>query len=131
MATLPTCQLAVSWYPIFDYKAGDGGGSGIVTNLGNGRLQLTFDPTRLNIPALNYKTASIFGIPIPPPLNIAIIPQRFEGTVDTNSGEMQLNFLARFEFTAGACFGVVVVVVVGGGQRLFVVCGLAWQDCVG
>lgn len=154
MSTLPTCQLAVSYYPIFDYKAGDGGGRGTVKDLGSGKLQLTFDPTgdsarlgsgggacihanssercssrpdasqedsppschpaapqnpllppllppALNIPALNYKTASIFGIPIPPPLNIAIIPQRFEGELDTATGEMRLNFLARFEFTAG------------------------------
>jgi hypothetical protein len=31
-------------YPIFAYNAGDGGGSGVVEDLGGGRLQLTFDP---------------------------------------------------------------------------------------
>ncbi|KAI8474316.1 MAG: hypothetical protein J3K34DRAFT_408169 [Monoraphidium minutum] len=104
MKTLPTCQLAVSWYPIFAYKAQDGGGSGTVKDLGGGKLQLTFDPAELNIPALNYKTASIFGVPIPPPLNIAILPQRFEGTLDTITGIMELNFLSRFEFTAGSLY---------------------------
>jgi hypothetical protein len=57
----------------------------------------------LTIPALNYKTASIFGVPIPPPLNIAITPQRFEGELDPATGIMELSFLAKFVFTAGAC----------------------------
>jgi hypothetical protein len=44
MATLPTCQLAVSIYPTFAYKAQDGGGAGTVKDLGGGVLGLTFDP---------------------------------------------------------------------------------------
>jgi hypothetical protein len=44
MATLPTCQLAVSYYPTFAYKAQDGGGAGRVRDLGGGKLGLTFDP---------------------------------------------------------------------------------------
>ena len=44
MRTLPTCKLAVSYYPTFAYNAGDGGGEGRVRDLGGGRLQLTFDP---------------------------------------------------------------------------------------
>lgn len=43
-----------------------------------GTLFLRFDTSSLLIPDLNYKTASIFGIPIPPPLNIAITPVRLE-----------------------------------------------------
>lgn len=101
MRTLPTCKLAVSWYPIFSYNAAEGGGDGSVEDLGGGRSKLTFDPQALNIPALNYKTASIFGVPIPPPLNIAIVPQRFEGTLDRGTGVMELSFLAEFRFTAG------------------------------
>lgn len=111
MATLPTCQLAVSWYPMFAYKAQDGGGEGTVQDLGDGRLKLTFDPAGLNIPALNWRTASIFGVPIPPPLNIAINPQRLEGTLDTKSGVMELSFLARFEFTAGSLYSAPPLIV--------------------
>lgn len=32
----------------------------------------------LYIPALNWRTASVLGLPIPPPLNIAIRPNKFE-----------------------------------------------------
>ena len=63
---------------MFKYNAGGGGGSGTVVDQGNGQLQLTFDPQQLNIPALNWRTASVFGIPIPPPLQIAIQPLKFE-----------------------------------------------------
>ncbi|GBF96169.1 hypothetical protein Rsub_08917 [Raphidocelis subcapitata] len=104
MSTLPTCELAVAVYPRFKYNAADGGGSGRVADLGGGKLRLTFDPAELNIPALNWRTASIFGVPIPPPLNIAIVPQRFEGTLDRATGVMELSFLARFEFTAGSLY---------------------------
>jgi hypothetical protein len=30
------------------------------------------------IPPLNWKSATLFGVPIPPPLNIRIEPQRLE-----------------------------------------------------
>lgn len=32
----------------------------------------------LLIPALNWRTARVLGLPIPPPLNIAIRPNRFQ-----------------------------------------------------
>jgi hypothetical protein len=32
----------------------------------------------LLIPALNWRTARVLGLPIPPPLNIAIRPNKFE-----------------------------------------------------
>jgi hypothetical protein len=32
----------------------------------------------LLIPDLNWRTASVFRLPIPPPLNIAIRPNKFE-----------------------------------------------------
>lgn len=32
----------------------------------------------LLIPDLNWRTASVLGVPIPPPLNIAIRPNKFE-----------------------------------------------------
>jgi hypothetical protein len=41
--TTSACELAVSVYPMFSYNAAGGGGSGTVTDLGNGKLQLIFD----------------------------------------------------------------------------------------
>lgn len=35
-------------------------------------------PAELLIPALNWRTASVLGLSIPPPLNIAIRPNKFE-----------------------------------------------------
>ncbi len=75
LRTLSDCKLAVSVYPTFSYNAAGGGGSGSVSPGNDGLLRLTFDPSSLDIPAINYQHASILGVPIPPPLNIAIVPQ--------------------------------------------------------
>lgn len=75
--TRSDCELAVSWYPRFSYDAGGGGGwTSDVQRLPDGRFSVAFDPMTLQIPDLNYTTARIFGIPIPPPLNIAILPTK-------------------------------------------------------
>jgi hypothetical protein len=104
--TLPDCELAVSIYPRFAYDAGGGGGTGTAAPLpgAESALAVEFDPSTLAIPALNFKTASIFGLPIPPPLNIAITPRRLAGTVQPATGIVQLEFDAQFEFTAGPLY---------------------------
>jgi hypothetical protein len=54
---------------------------GAVQRLAGGdasKLRLHFDAQQLRIPDLNWRTASVFGVPIPPPLNIAIRPSKFE-----------------------------------------------------
>ena len=33
---------------------------------------MEFDPTTIDIPALNFRTTRVLGLPIPPPLKIAI-----------------------------------------------------------
>jgi hypothetical protein len=78
LVTKSDCELAVSIYPMFKYNAVGGGGSGTVQPLGGDMYSLKFDASTLVIPALNYKTASILGLPIPPPLNIAIVPSKLE-----------------------------------------------------
>ena len=75
LSTLSDCQLAVSVYPTFSYDAGGGGGSGSVRQGSDGLLHLTFDPATLDIPSINWQHAKILGIPLPPPFNIAIVPQ--------------------------------------------------------
>lgn len=61
-------------------------------------------PPCSNIPPINAQHASILGVPVPPPLNIAIVPRRLEGTVDPATGRIDLDFLASFEFTAGPLY---------------------------
>jgi len=104
--TLPDCELAVSIFPSFAYNAGGGGGAGTAAPLpgADAAIAVQFDPTTLRIPDLNFGTASIFGLPIPPPLNIAIQPKRLAGTVQPASGIVQLDFDAEFRFTAGPLY---------------------------
>ncbi|KAI7845234.1 hypothetical protein COHA_001278 [Chlorella ohadii] len=119
LSTLADCELAVSVFPTFSYNAAGGGGTGSVTERDDGLLNIVFDPATLNIPPINAQHASIIGIPIPPPLNIAIVPQasgagccwgkaarglRLEGTLDPATGRVDLDFLASFEFTAGPIY---------------------------
>ncbi|GFH27410.1 uncharacterized protein HaLaN_25727 [Haematococcus lacustris] len=58
-------------------------------------------PQAVIIPDLSWRTASLFKVPIPPPLNIAITPLKLEGTVDLATGQMELQFDANFVFSAG------------------------------
>lgn len=104
LKTKNDCELGISFYPRFRYNAVGGGGWGSVTDLGNGKLQLVFDTTVLVIPDFSFRTASMFGLPVPPPLNIAIKPLRLEGVLDQNTGEVNLNFDADFYFSAGPVY---------------------------
>ncbi|KXZ42642.1 hypothetical protein GPECTOR_128g545 [Gonium pectorale] len=105
LKTRQDCELAVSFYPRFRYNALGGGGWGTVTDLGDGKLHLSFDTSVLVIPDMSYRTATLMGLlPIPPPLNIAIRPVSLEGVLDTRSGEVNLNFESDFYFTASSLY---------------------------
>ncbi|GAB4820476.1 hypothetical protein N2152v2_007522 [Parachlorella kessleri] len=110
LRTLRDCQLAVSVYPTFDYNAAGGGGQGTVATQGD-LLHVTFDPASLQIPPIKYSTTAILGIPIPPPLEIAIRPRKLEGTVNPATGEAELEFLADFAFTAAPLYTAAPLVV--------------------
>jgi hypothetical protein len=110
--TLSDCQLAVSIYPTFGYNAAGGGGTGTVTqDPVSGLLNIVFDAETLVIPPITYATSTVLGIPIPPPLKIAIIPKTLEGTINPETGEANLTFLAGFEFTAGPLYTAPPLVV--------------------
>lgn len=51
-----------------------------------------------------YSTSAVLGIPIPPPLKISILPEKLQGTIDPTTGETNLDFLARFEFTVASLY---------------------------
>lgn len=79
MRTLADSQLAVSIYPAFSYNSLGGGGiATAVQEPGSDRVYLTFDTSVLNIPSVTGRTASVLGIPIPPPFVIAVKPTRLE-----------------------------------------------------
>ena len=112
LKTLSDCQLAVSIYPTFGYNAGGGGGNGsVVQDPSTGLLNVSFDPKSLIIPPITYATSTVLGIPIPPPLKIEIIPEKLSGTIDPETGEANLDFLAEFKFTAGPLYTAPPLVV--------------------
>mmetsp|Transcript_13040 Transcript_13040/g.39505 ORF Transcript_13040/g.39505 Transcript_13040/m.39505 type:complete len:264 (+) Transcript_13040:221-1012(+) len=101
MRTKQDCALAVSIYPRFSYDARGGGGTAQATPVsGSQRLQLGFDIDTLSIPDVSYDTARILGLPLPPIFRIAIQPLSLQGTVDRGTGKVELQFEARFNFTA-------------------------------
>jgi hypothetical protein len=68
---------------------------------GEGVQQLVFDPAALCIPPLNSHTTRVLGLPLPPGLEIAIAPEHLAGTLAPESGELELQFKARFRFRIG------------------------------
>ena len=76
--TQSDCELAVSIYPMFAYNASSGTGFATSERQEDGRMHVTFDPSKLTIPDLNWRTTRILGLPLPPPFNIAIQPRKLE-----------------------------------------------------
>lgn len=123
MRTRPGCRLAISIYPSFTYDSSGGGGDAAVSPAGSGSapalpacvpppppgaLAVSFDPARLSIPALDWRTTRFLGLPLPPGLEIAITPITLAGWVDRESGRVALAFDASFQFSA---FGLCVLIV--------------------
>eukprot|EP01023_Acetabularia_acetabulum_P055274 TRINITY_DN6368_c0_g1_i6.p2 TRINITY_DN6368_c0_g1~~TRINITY_DN6368_c0_g1_i6.p2 ORF type:complete len:223 (-),score=29.67 TRINITY_DN6368_c0_g1_i6:224-892(-) len=106
LRTLSDCQLAVAIYPMFGYNAEGGGGVGRAildeqNENGTSRYDLLWEPSQIFIPDLTYQTTTFLGIPLPPPLKIAIVPQKLEGWWEQESGEAQLLFSSNFNFSIG------------------------------
>lgn len=104
LSTLSDCSLAVSVYPKFSYNASGGGGRGRVVSQEGDILHVEFDANTLNIPPIDYASTKVIGVPIPPPLQIRIIPKELKGTVNRRTGETNLNFDALFQFDAGSLY---------------------------
>ncbi len=97
LTSLPDCKLAIGSYPIFSYNASNGGGQGTIkSNSQDGLQNIWFDPIEFNVPPLNSKTTRLLGVPLPPGIEINIFLDLLEGTIDQLSGEISLQFEARF-----------------------------------
>lgn len=91
--------LAIGVYDGFRYDGSGGGGSGDCDQAdAQGWSVVRFDPATLMIPALNWRTTRLFGLPLPAGLSIAIQPQRLEGHWQPGTGMLRLHFEARFRF---------------------------------
>ncbi|CAN8264704.1 unnamed protein product [Cochlearia groenlandica] len=106
--TIGTGKLGISRYPDFEYSPQGGSGAGTATKLAgdenratNSEFSVSFDVGTLYIPPLTSQTTKFLGFPLPPFLRIDLSPEIFEGRIDPESGKVELEFTARFCFTAG------------------------------
>ncbi|MFS8015358.1 hypothetical protein Hanom_Chr15g01355461 [Helianthus anomalus] len=106
--TLGACKLGISRYPDFVYNAQGGEGSGIGKKMVgvdfNGETSVDFDVTTLYIPPLTTATTKFLGLPLPPFLKIAIVPEIFRGIINLESGKVDLKFKAKFWFSMGSIY---------------------------
>jgi hypothetical protein len=105
LTTLAGCGLAIGGYPRFGYNASGGGGTGRLEPPDDaGRQALGFDPQQLQIPPLDGRSTRLLGLPLPPGLSIAIVPEQLAGHWQPASGQLQLRFRARFRFRLGGLY---------------------------
>ena len=97
LKSLKGCKLAIGNYPYFDYDASGGGGDASLIHRDKDSNQyLIFDPNNFSIPALNWRTCKILGLPIPPGIEIIMCLDKLEGTYNQAKGDISLEFESRF-----------------------------------
>jgi hypothetical protein len=65
---------------------------------------LSFAPEQLMIPTLNWRTTRLLGLPLPPGIAIAIVPERLQGHWQPDTGAVELAFRARFRFSLAGLY---------------------------
>ncbi|KAK7270817.1 hypothetical protein RJT34_26266 [Clitoria ternatea] len=104
------CKLGISRYPDFEYDAEGGMGTGTGAKVTenpiptNNDLVVSFDIETLYIPPLTSSTTRFLGLPLPPFLKIDIVPEAFQGSINQESGQVGLEFKAKFLFSAGSLY---------------------------
>ena len=97
LTSLKGCRLAIGSYPHFHYNATNGGGKGVVVNSNTKNIQhITFSPETFTIPPLDWRSTRVSAVPLPPGLTIKMYLNTLEGTINQETGEIILNFEARF-----------------------------------
>ncbi|MDA9098396.1 hypothetical protein N9L76_05605 [bacterium] len=102
-ATRPT--LGVSAWPDFDYDASGATTLGAVDAPDDNHpdaVRLRFDVRTFQGVSVNGKTTAVFGVPLPPGVNIDIVPVSLHGWLDPATGACALDFDAQFR---GSIFG--------------------------
>lgn len=95
--TLRDSELAIGRYPKFAYNSTGGGGGGIAEKKHGGLCSITFDAQQLYIPDVCFTTTKVFGVPLPPGVRIRIQPKTFQGTLNLDTGQIDMEFYAQFE----------------------------------
>ncbi|XP_057527974.1 uncharacterized protein LOC130806792 [Amaranthus tricolor] len=104
--TLGDCKLGIGRYPDFEYDAKGGFGTGIgkYDDDLNGKIMVNFDVDKLYVPPLTSGTTKFLGLPLPPFLRIDIVPDMFSGSIDKETGKIDLEFKANFWFSMGTIY---------------------------
>lgn len=105
LETQAGCQLVIAGYPPFSYDARGGGGLSSALpdpDASSNTLPLEFPAQDLMIPPMDSSRARFLGLPLPPGLSIQIQPDRLAGELKPHTGELTLEFRARFRFTLGS-----------------------------
>lgn len=87
MRTLADSELAVSVYPSFAYNSLGGGGLADATVEG-GRVNISFNPTAVNIPPVDARTTKFLGVPMVPGLRIDVVPAKLEVRLSVSRGKI-------------------------------------------
>ena len=112
LSSLEGCRLKIGKYPPFTYNAYGGGGKAtLIPNQKSNLLNISFSSKTFSIPSLNSKTTRFLCLPLPPGLKIKMSMNLLEGTIDTNSGDVLLNFEAKFHFSIGAMYRFPALIV--------------------
>ncbi|XP_019154544.1 PREDICTED: uncharacterized protein LOC109151087 [Ipomoea nil] len=110
--TLGACKLGISRYPDFEYNAEGGRGSGKgIKNGEDDEISVDFELKSVYIPPLTTATTKFLGLPLPPLLKIDIVPELFTGTINQESGKIDLEFRAKFWFSIGSVYRAPPLVV--------------------
>nr|GLL39325.1 uncharacterized protein LOC109151087 [Ipomoea trifida] len=107
------CKLGISRYPDFEYNAegGRGSGRGVKNNEEDDEISVDFELKSVYIPPLTTATTKFLGLPLPPLLKIDIVPELFRGTINQESGKIDLEFRAKFWFSIGSVYRAPPLVV--------------------
>ena len=134
LKSLDNCRLAIGFYPQFHYDATNGGG---VASVSQGQkedlLVLDFNPKTFLIPPLTWRSTKVLSVPMLPGLSINMLMDKLQGTLNKESGEILLDFEARFVFRITSIFqfpNLVVKTTLGSRQlksKLFQVTGKPLQ----
>ncbi|XP_078447067.1 ATP-dependent Clp protease ATP-binding subunit [Wolffia australiana] len=108
--TMGGCKLGISWYPEFDYDATGGAAMAMAEEEGK-ELAVEFEAASMYIPALASGTTRFLGLPLPPFLKIEIAPEKLQGIINTHTGQVDLDFRAKFWFSVGRLYQAPALVV--------------------
>ncbi len=90
-------SLYIGNFPKFLYNATGGGGKGILGPVNDmGIRNIYFSTETFSIPSLSWRNTKILGIPLMPGLEIKIVPKILQGTFNTITNKLYLEFKAEF-----------------------------------